>query len=123
VASARLGEQPRLLELGELESLKTQAALGTRLPFVQYQYVDVTFNAVADVNTEIQHKLTPATPEDIDFIVVRVNFAAAPAAAPVVYRDSSATRRPWGQGYIVLRANVAALSCTLLLTVRQTRNQ
>lgn len=115
--------EPQLLELGELGALKTQASLGSRLPFTQYQYLDVTFNSTANANTEIQHRLNPTTPEDIDFQVVRVNFASAPAAAPVVYRDSSATRRPWGQGYIVLKANISSLSVTLLLTVRQVRNQ
>jgi hypothetical protein len=106
-----------------LAQAKLDATVRSMVPFAQYEYVDVTFNAVADADTDIRHSLRPLTPEGIDFQVVGINFASAPAAAPVIYRDTAAARRPWGTGYIVLRANVAALSATLLLTVRPRRSQ
>lgn len=88
-------------------------------PFAQYEYVDMTFNSVANGDTAVPHGLSPETYEDIDFQVVRTNFTSAPAAAPIVYRDNSATRKAWGKGYVVLRANIASLRVTLLLTTRR----
>jgi hypothetical protein len=87
--------------------------------FRQYQYLDVTFNSTANADTDIVHKLLPATPEDIDFQVVRLNLSANPTTVPVIYRDTSSDRRAWGDSYIVLRCNVASTSATLLLTVRR----
>jgi hypothetical protein len=106
-----------------LAQAKLDASVRSTVPFAQYEYVDVTFNATANADTDIRHALRPLTHEGIDFQVVGVNFASAPAAAPVVYRDTAAARRPWGSGYIVLRANVSSLSATLLLTVRPRRSQ
>jgi hypothetical protein len=88
-------------------------------PFSQYQYVEVTFNSTANANTEVAHTLKPESYEDVDFQVVGIEQASAPATVPVIYKDSSSTRRPWGNGYIVLRANVASLRATLLLTTRR----
>lgn len=106
-----------------LAQAKIDASLRSTVPFAQYEYVDVTFNATANADTDIKHSLAPARAEEIDFQVVGVSFSSAPAAAPVIYRDSAAGRRPWGNGFIVLRANVAALRATLLLTVRPRRSQ
>ncbi|HYE17350.1 MAG TPA: hypothetical protein VEA69_02840 [Tepidisphaeraceae bacterium] len=105
-----------------LEAAKAAAATRQLIPYAQYEYVDVVFNAVADTDTDIKHSLSPPTPEDIDYQVVNWEYDAAPTAAPVVYRDSSATRRPWGAGYIVLRCNEDAVRATLLLTVRPERS-
>ena len=112
-------EQPSSLNF---EAAKLQASLRTQLPVAQYEYVDVTFNAIANGNTDIRHSLSPAAPDEIDYIVVGWRFASAPAAAPVIYRATEGTRRAAGTGYIVLRCNVASASCTLLLTVRPTRS-
>ena len=88
-------------------------------PYAQYEYVEVTFNSTADADTDIRHTLLPPTPEDLDYQVVRLNLTTAPTTTPIIYRDSSASRRAWGAGYLVLRATVASLSATLLLTVRR----
>ena len=90
--------------------------------FTQYQYVDVTFNAVADANTDIAHALKPPDAESVDWEIVGLKLAAAPGTIPVIYSDSSASRRPWGAGYIILRSNVASLQATLRLTVRALAN-
>ncbi len=114
---AGAGDDPALHT--SLDWLKTWSAdIKRARAFTQYQYVDVVFNATANADTDIVHTLKPPTVDSLDWEVVGVNFAAAPAAAPVIYRDTSATRRPWGNGYLVLRSNVASLSVTLRLTVR-----
>ena len=95
------------------------SALERGVPAGQFQYVSVTFNSTANANTEIPHTLAVGDPEEVDYAVVDYRFTSAPATVPVVYRDVSTTRRAWGKNYIVLRSNVAALSATLLLTVRR----
>jgi hypothetical protein len=105
-----------------LAQARVEVSLRATIPYAQYEYVDVSFNATEDTDTDIRHGLQPPDPEDVDFQVVRVNAAATPTQAYMVYRDTSATRRPWGTGYVVLRANEAALSVTLLLTVRPRRS-
>src|SRR5688572_13022210 len=104
----------------DVEVLKSEIAAERARPFDQFEYVSVTFNSVANVDTDIQHSLNPPTPYDIDITPVQWRFGAAPAAAPVAYIDISATRKAWGAGYIVLRCNVASAEATLLLTVRRT---
>lgn len=86
--------------------------------YTQYEYVDVVFNSTANADTDIRHSLKVTNPEAIDFEVVRLNLPEAPNTTPIIYRDSRAGRRPWGQGYIVLRSNIASLWVTLRLTVR-----
>ncbi len=94
--------------------------LDNSIPYGGYEYVEMVFNANANGDTEIPYDtLTPGDPEQVDWQVVGVKFASAPAAAPVVYRDESATRRPWRTNYIVLRSNVASLRATLLLSTRR----
>lgn len=87
-------------------------------PIAQFEYVTVTFNATANADTTIVHTLRPPTPDDVDYEVVRWNFGSAPATTPVLYVDSSGSKRAWGDGYIVLRCNIASASVTLRLTVR-----
>jgi hypothetical protein len=101
---------------------KLAASLRSQLPVAQFEYVDVTFNATANANTDIRHSLSPTNPDEVDYVVVGWRFASAPATTPVIYRDTSATRRAAGTGYIVLRCNVASATATLLLTVRPTRS-
>ena len=83
-------------------------------PYVEYQYVDVTFPSGANTNYDIPHALSPPTPEDIDFVVVKKDRACD------IYYDATGTRRAWGDTYIVLRSSVASAVVTLLLTVRRT---
>lgn len=97
--------------------------LDQRSPFGMFEYVDVVFNATANNDTMIRHALAPSDPEGVDWQVVRIELPSAPGTVPVVYRDGSASRRPWGDGYIVLRSTVASLKATLLLTTRQRSSQ
>jgi hypothetical protein len=89
-------------------------------PVTQYEYKTVTFNSTANANTDIVHSLRPENPEDVDYQVVSWEFTSAPGTAPIVYKDTSASRRPWGDGYIVLKCNVASATATLLLSIRRT---
>jgi hypothetical protein len=83
-------------------------------PIAKWEYVDVTFNASANGNTDVRHTLAPADVESVRYLPVKWEFTSAPAAAPIIYRDTSATRRPWGTDYLVLRCNVASAKCRLL---------
>ena len=107
----------------DLLALKGEVAARSATPFAQFEYVRVTFNGTANVDTDIRHALSPPTPEDVDYLVLGVEQTSAPATVPVIYKDMSAGRRAWGAGYIVLRANVASLTVNLLLTVRPRRVQ
>lgn len=77
--------------------------------------MDVVFNATANVDTDIPHALDPSDPESVRWVVVRVQLSAAPATPPVVYVDTSATRRPWQVGQIYLRCTLASVTARLLL--------
>ena len=90
------------------------------VPSIGFEHVDVVFPATANLDLNIPTILRPVDPEDILYKIVDVEFFTAPAAAPVVYRDSTSTRRPWTAGHIILRSNVASLKCTLELTLRRT---
>jgi hypothetical protein len=81
------------------------------LPFSHHQYVDVVFGGTANLDTLIEHTLPTTDPEAVNYIIVRSDRAV------VVYHDQSATRRPWGTGYIVLKANAASAQVRLLLTL------
>lgn len=107
----------------DLQALKGEVAARRATPFAQYEYVSVTFNTTANADTDIRHSLKPPTAEDIDWQVMGLEFSTAPATVPVIYRDASATRRPWGSNFLVLRSNVSGLTATLLLTVRPRRVQ
>lgn len=111
--TTRIGDPVLLRALRHIEK-----ELLARTTVAQFEYKDVNFNASANNDTIIPHSLTPATPEDVDYEVVRWNFASAPATAPVAYVDTSGSRRPWGQGYIVLRSNVANATATIRMSVR-----
>lgn len=84
-------------------------------PWAQWEIVNVTFNATANVDTQIDHTLTPPTPEHVNYIVLRSNGAQS------IYHDATGTRRPWGAGYLILRSNVASAKATLLLTVSHSK--
>ncbi len=106
-----------------LAQAKVDVSVRALVPYTQYEYVRVTFNSTANANTDVKHSLEVNDPEAIDFQVVGWEFAAAPGTVPVVYRDISATRRPWGTNYVVLRCNVASAIANVLLTVRPRRSQ
>ena len=89
-----------------------------RTPYASSQYVTVTFNAIANNDTIITHDLVVEDPENIDYEVVRWQFASAPGTAPVAYVDSGGSRRAWGEGYIVLRCNVGSAKAQIRLSVR-----
>lgn len=114
-----LGQLPPNSSAG-LDALRVEANLRRGIPYASYQYIDVTFNSTEDVDTDIKHNLNPTDPYDVDYEVVRWKFSAAPTAAPVVYEDTSASRRAWGLNYIVLRCNEASVEATLRLSIRRT---
>jgi hypothetical protein len=80
-------------------------------PFAEWEEVDVTFSSTANADTFIRHTLTPATPEAVNYIIVRKGQAAH------VYHDISGTRKPWQLNYIILRSDVASAKVRLLLYV------
>lgn len=82
-------------------------------PFNRFAYVDVTFNSVANTDTDIVHALNST---DVQWQMVGWSFIVAPATSPVVYRDTSGTARAWGKNYLILRCNVAGATAKLLLT-------
>lgn len=86
-------------------------------PFTAFEYVDVTFNSVANTDTDIVHTLNTL---DVDWTVVGLTSIVAPATAPIIYRNVAGSARAWGKNYLILRCNVASVTCTLLLTARRT---
>ena len=80
-----------------------------REPAKAYQIVDVVF-ATANQDLDIVHNLMPLHPEDVRYSVLRQGANA------VIYQDLSATRTPWAQGVIHLRASFPT-SARLLLTL------
>lgn len=91
------------------------AELRKRSPYAQCQFVDVTFNTTANLDTDIVHDLVTDDPYAVKWQVMQVKLASAPAVAPVIYEDTAATRRSWGNGYVVLRCNVGSVVARLLL--------
>jgi hypothetical protein len=83
-------------------------------PFSQYQRVTVVFNATGGLDTVIPHTLKVTNPDAVQYTVLGMDRAGS------IYHDQSATRKPWGAAFIVLRASVASLQATLLLTLPRT---
>lgn len=79
-------------------------------PFAQYQVVDVIFTE-AHVDTDIPHTLQPPSAELVGYQVMRQSQPAQ------IYHDVSATRKPWADGVIRLRSNVAGAHVRLMLAV------
>lgn len=84
-------------------------------PYAQWEEVDVVFNSAANADTVVVHRLEPPDPEHVNYLPVRKGQAAD------VYHDTAGTRKPWGQGYIILRSPVASAKVTLLLTVSHSK--
>lgn len=80
------------------------------VPFSHFQYLDVEFGD-ADVDTIVEHSLFTTDPEAVNYEVVRSDQACR------VYHDSSATRKLWGQGYIILRSDTADAVVRLRLSL------
>lgn len=82
------------------------------LPFVNFQYLDVTFGS-ADTDMDIKHNLNPKNPEDVRYLVVNADRATQ------IFNDQSASRKPWGQGYVILQSSTANAVVRLLLFVER----
>lgn len=88
-------------------------------PIGQYEYVDVTFQA-ADTETIIPHHLTPDNPESVRWIDITPGSVYSGGEGEVqVFRSGNPSRKSWGDGYIVLMANVAGYTTRLLLFVER----
>ena len=77
----------------------------------QYCRVDVTFPSTPDTDFVVTHTLRVVDPESVEYRVLRSDRAV------LIYDNQSATRKTWGKGFIVLRADVASAKVRLLLTV------
>lgn len=86
------------------EQLERRAAVG------RWQIVRATFE---DANTDlvIRHTLPTPDPEQVAYQLLN---ATGPG---VIYHDGSATRSPWGTGFVRLRSSVAPLVADILLQV------
>lgn len=85
--------------------------LHDRVPDGQWEIVDVVFPATAQTDFQIPHSLSPASPEQLEYTVLRQ------ATPGTVYEDRSATRTPWGPGFIILRSDTASWTGRILLRV------
>jgi hypothetical protein len=92
---------------------ETLASLFTYLPLTSYEFVTVTFGSSANADTDVIHHLSPPTPEDIEYLVVKKDRACD------IYNDQSGTRRAWVSGRITVRASVASAVVRFLLFVRR----
>lgn len=92
-----------------------EARIAGVTPVAQYQVVTVTFPATPGLDKIVRHKLNVENPNDIYVTVLRQSVAGS------VYEDKTATRKPWQQGYIVLRSDAANWQGTLMLSVLRDR--
>lgn len=80
--------------------------------FTRYEYVDVTFGD-AHTDLDIRTALTPDNPEDIHYEVVLRDRPG------VVYHDTTADRKPWNKGLILVRSSVTGMRARILLTIKR----
>lgn len=90
--------------------------LSKSVPYTRFEFVPVTFNSVANTDTDIVHNLGT---DEVDYQVIGFAFVIAPGTTPCIYRNIAGSARPWGPNYIILRSNVANVQATLLLTARR----
>lgn len=76
----------------------------------RWQIVRATFET-ANQDVIIRHSLPTPDPEQVSYQVLNLTGPA------VIYHDGSATRSPWGNGFIRLRANIVTVTADILLTV------
>ena len=86
-----------------------QEQLRRRTPITKWDIVTVTFDT-ADQDIVIPHALPTPDPEQLHYELLRGT------AAGFLYHDGALTRRPWGQGYVILRAS-APMTADIRLTV------
>lgn len=88
--------------------------LDRRSPIGRWQVITKTFTA-ANTDTVVVHQLPTPKAEMVDYEVLRSN------APCTISHDGNADRKPWGDGYIVLRSDVAPVEVDLRLTVSAER--
>lgn len=81
-------------------------------PFIKFEYVDVTFGS-ANVDKDIRTSISVASPDDIDYQLVKSDRAT------ILYNDQSSTRKVWQDRYVILRSSVANANCRILLTAKR----
>lgn len=91
-----------------------QGALIKNVPYSKFEYVTVTFPAVANTAIDVGHSLAPPDANNVDYEVVRADRACR------VYDDQSGTRRTWQTNYIVLKCDTASAVVQLRLSLRRT---
>jgi hypothetical protein len=99
-----------LLESWVMRSSKFVERHATRVPFSAFEFVDVEFG-LANTDVLIEHSLPTDRPEDVRWETIAIDKAG------VVYRDGTATRRPWKDGYLLLRCSAADATVRLRLSV------
>ena len=80
--------------------------------YIKFEYVDVTFGS-ANVDKDIRTSISVASPDDIDYQLVKSDRAT------ILYNDQSSTRKVWQDGYVILRSSVANANCRILLTAKR----
>lgn len=91
-------------------------------PGVDFEYVDVKFPSSTNVDVVVQTRLRSDNPDNIIYTVVGLDFFTAPTTTPCIYKDVSATRHVWQNGFIVLRSNVASFTAHLRLELKRANN-
>lgn len=81
-------------------------------PAILFEYIDVTFGA-ADTDLDIRHSVPTTRPDEILYQLVKADRAT------IIYNDQTASRKPWGKGYVILRSSEANANCTILLTSKR----
>ena len=87
-----------------------QAIFDKRSPVAAWQIAQVTFTTQG-ADLVIPHTLETPDPEQINYEVLRISGPAH------IYHDGSPTRRRWGKGFIVLRADAVPVQADILLTI------
>jgi hypothetical protein len=75
----------------------------------KWQTIDVTFTT-PNQDVAITSTLHATDPNNVDWMPIRLS------AGSIVYRDNSASQKPWRQDVIYLRATVACVARLLLFT-------
>ena len=96
-----------------LENEITQLVQKT-VPAGKWQIVDVVFPATGGTDCVIRHSLSPASPYDVHYTVLRTTTGGD------VYEPQGATAKPWTKDYIVLRSATNSWKGRLLLSLLKT---
>lgn len=93
----------------------------TDQPFLQTEFVAVTFGA-ADTDVTIPYqRLTPDDVEDVRWVDITPNsvYVSPTDSVARVYRSTKPGRKDFGTKYVVLRCSVANYSTRLMLFVER----